>query len=327
MADAGNEITGNDGPDADQMAGMTRLTATFATQDGLATFSQIREAEIARGVRRSRLEGGEWRAVDRTVIELGGASDSWRRDVRRALLSVGGDAAISHVTAGRLHGFDGLDRNPEIHVTVCGLTHHTAPAGVVVHRSTLLTTKACIEIEGMRVVSKPIALIQIAATEGRDATRKALDSMVRGGDSSLWVRTTVQEWRHRGVKGPRMVLDALDATESRLPRSWFQRLAKRALATTGLSFVDELRVEDPADGSHLADLDLAAPALMLGIECQSWQWHATPTARAADARRKRRLRRLGWEIIELWYADLGRPDEVLADITDAVARHRREQAG
>ena len=314
--------TGDEDGDDSQLTGLPKLTQLFAEQDGLMTYAQAKKAKLPRGVRRARLATGEWRAVDRTVVANTGMPGTWRRDVRAALLSVGDDAALSHVTAGRLHGFDGLANETEIHVTVFGSTHHTAPQGVVVHRSRLLTAKSCVLIDGMRVASKPIALMQIAATRGADPTRKALDGMLREGDSMLWIRTVAQSWRRRGVAGPRLVLDLLDATEQRLPRSWFQRLARRVLATTGLQLVDEHPVTDPVTGKHLADLDLAAPELKLGIECQSWAWHSTPTARAADALRKRRLRRAGWEIIELWWVDLDRPDEVLADIADAIERLR-----
>jgi hypothetical protein len=316
--------------DDDEFTPTQRLTTLFARQDGLATFRQAERCGVSRGTLRRRLRDGEWVAIDRTVFAIAGMQRSWRRDVRAALLSVGSDAAISHATAARMHRLDGFDTEPEIHITVFGEEHHSAPSGAIVHRSRHLTAKQCPLIEGMRVVSKPIALVQVAATRGEDAARQALDSMLRGGTSTQWIRHVASEWRRRGVPGPRLVLDLLDTTESRLPRSWFQRLGRRAVAATGVSWVDEHPVHDPATGRHIADLDLAAPELMIGIECQSWRWHATPTARAADARRKRRLRKLGWDIIELWYADLDRPDEVLADIVDAVARsdaQRRSTAG
>ena len=142
--------------------------------------------------------------------------------------------------------------------------------------------------------------------------------MLRSGDSKTWIESVVRPWRRRGVKGPQLVLDLVAETEKRLPRSWFQRLARRVLVTTGVQLVDEHTVLDPQTGQRLADLDLACPELLIGIECQSWEWHATPTARAADAFRKRRLQRLGWHIIELWWADLRRPGEVLVDIRHAL---------
>ncbi len=301
---------------------MYLVSRLFAVQDGLATFDQLRRVGVSDSLRRQRLASGEWEHFDRVVVGLAGAPVTWRRHVRAALLSAGDDAAISHATAARLHGFDGFAHEQTVHVTVCGSTHYTPLPGTTFHRSTLLTADGCTEIDGMRVVSKPIALLQIAGTRRRDATRQALDGLLRDGESPEWIRQTVQQWRRPGVKGPAPVLDLLSETERRLPRSWFQRLAKRVVAVTGLQLMDEYPVTDPDTGRLLAELDLAAPELMIGIECQSWKWHSTPSTRAAGALRKRRLRRLGWEIIELWWVDLARPTEVLADVTHAVALRR-----
>ena len=88
---------------------------------------------------------------------------------------------------------------------------------------------------------------------------------------------------------------------------------------SGFDMVDEHPV-CLADGTVLAELDLAIPHLQIGVECQSWRWHATPTARAEDARRKRRLRLLGWELIEVWWTDLGRIESIAEEIDFVIAR-------
>ena len=119
------------------------------------------------------------------------------------------------------------------------------------------------------------------------------------------------------------MLQMLDErVNTRLPRSWFQRLAKQALGVHGIKLVDEWPVRDER-GKLLAELDLAAVDLKVGLECQSWQWHGTPTARRADAQRKQKLRRLGWDIIDLWWSDLDRIDEIIADLVDALDRARK----
>lgn len=96
------------------------------------------------------------------------------------------------------------------------------------------------------------------------------------------------------------------------------------LATQGFALVDEHPVRS-TEGERLADLDLAIPHLQIGIECQSWQWHATPAARAHDARRKRRLRLLGWELVEVWWSDLERIGEIAEEISYLIARQAERQ--
>ena len=104
-----------------------------------------------------------------------------------------------------------------------------------------------------------------------------------------------------------------ERVDKRLPRSWFQRIANRVLASAGIRLVDEYPVRDQR-GVLLAELDLADPARKIGVECQSWEWHATPTAQHRDARRKGMLRQLGWEIVDVWWSDLRNPDRVIAEV-------------
>ena len=98
-----------------------------------------------------------------------------------------------------------------------------------------------------------------------------------------------------------------------MPRSWFQRIAGRVLAAAGIRLVDEYPVRD-RNGVLLAELDLADPVRKVGVECQSWQWHATPTAQHRDARRKGMLRQLGWEIVDVWWSDLRHPDRIIGEV-------------
>ena len=90
------------------------------------------------------------------------------------------------------------------------------------------------------------------------------------------------------------------------------------LARAGIRLVDEHPVRD-ARGILLAELDLADPARRVGVECQSWQWHATPTAQHRDARRRGTLRELGWEIVDVWWSDLRHPDRVISELTCLLA--------
>jgi hypothetical protein len=144
--------------------------------------------------------------------------------------------------------------------------------------------------------------------------------MLRNQDNSPWISHVATAWRRPGLRGPTMVLELLhQRVDATLPRSWFQRLAKDVLSSCGHALVEEHPVLR-FDGRRLADLDLAIPGLQIGIECQSWRWHATPTAQQNDARRRRALRLLGWEIVDVWWSDLERIDEVAAEVKYLIDR-------
>lgn len=292
----------------------------FSSQDGLATTLQLNDAGVSRKVIAARVRTGEWQRLDRRVIGVASMPTTWRRRVRAASLAAGDHAAVSGETAARLHGFDGFDRAPEIHVTTFGRHHHTPPTGTHIHRSRAIDVGTCIDVNGMLVVGRPVALVQVAASHGRDRAGQALDGMLRKGDHPLWIRQVAASLARPGLSGPRTVLSLLDErVDGALPTSWFQRLAERVVATRGLDMVDEHPVRRD-DGTLLACLDLAIPAMRIGIECQSWYWHSTPGARAADARRRRLLRVLGWEIVDVWWNDLDRADEVAEEIVYLITR-------
>jgi hypothetical protein len=228
---------------------------------------------------------------------------------------------VADVTAGRMFGFDGCDRVNDVYLAVHGSAHRTSLPGVIIHRSTLLTPKMFVVVDGIRVVPKPVALVQIAGSHGTDAAAKALDSVLRDGASPVWLERVFREWARPGVKGGSEILELLlDRAGRRLPRSWFQRLARRVLAARAIALVDEHPVFDPNTGKLLAELDLANPELMIGVECQSWEWHGSPAAQARDGRRKRRLRLLGWEIVDCWYSDLRRVDEIAEEVLYLIDR-------
>jgi hypothetical protein len=303
-----------------ELDAMRLASALFGGQDSLATTSQLLSAGVTEGVIRQRVRSGEWERPAQGVVALSGVSWSWRRRARRALLATGLESALAASSAARVHGFDGYNDDERVVVT--------APDGAVLRRredwstvrSTRLRRQDCVVVDGLWCVMRPVALVQVAAADGVDAAGRALDSMLRRGDSPEWIRSAAERWKGHGVAGPSTVLALLDQrVDGRLPRSWFQRLAKRALQARGFRMVDEHPVHAP-DGRLIAELDLALPELQIGVECQSWSWHATPTARAADAARKRRVRLLGWELVEVWWNDLHRLDDVVAELLLLVDR-------
>ena len=295
----------------------------MTAQDGLASVRQLDDLGVTRAQVRTRLRTGEWERLARGIVGLAGLGMTWRRRCRLALLLAHPAAVLGHASAARLHGFDGYERDDRIILSIPrGVRHGALPDGVEGRSVKALLPKQCTVVNGLRCVIRPVALVQLAGDDGTDAAAKALDSMLRNGDAPTWIRQVASQWRRQGVAGPAQVLRLLDErVDGRLPRSWFQRLAKRALQERGVHLVDEHRVVDAA-GTRLAELDLADPVLRIGVECQSWRWHASPSARARDAVRKRRLRQLGWEIVEVWWSDLDDLDGVMADLRLAID-HRR----
>lgn len=228
---------------------------------------------------------------------------------------------LSGGSAARLHQFDGYLDASTIEIVVPHGVHVLAADGVRVRRVRGLSKADRHVVDGIPVTIQPVTLIHLAA-DGLNAAQ-ALDSALRQGKAPAWFRQHFERWQVGGRCGPTQMLQLLDdRMGKRLPRSWFQRLAKELLDTTGIQLVDEWPVRDD-HGKKLADLDLACVEWKVGLECQSIEFHATAADIARDIRRRRALRRQGWEIIELWWSDLHRMDDVLEELVAAIDRARR----
>ncbi len=60
------------------------------------------------------------------------------------------------------------------------------------------------------------------------------------------------------------------------------------------------------DGDFVAYLDLAWPAVRWAVECDSLAHHSGKRAHEWDRARRRRLKRLGWDVVEVTYDQVTR---------------------
>lgn len=73
-----------------------------------------------------------------------------------------------------------------------------------------------------------------------------------------------------------------------------------------------------------ARVDLADRRLMIVIEAESWEFHATPEAFRHDVRRYTMLSCRGWLVLRFLYEQvMGQPQVVKRDLEAAVAIRRR----
>jgi hypothetical protein len=296
------------------------VAALFARQLGLATPKQLRALGVTLAEQRARIDRGEWEVFSPGVIGLCGVPDDWRRRPMAATLG-SARVAVTGPTALRLHGLDGFRDESKLYVVARMADHPRLPDHCHLWRSRRLSDTDVMVLEGVRTTIAPTALVHAAPIVNADEFGKALDDLLRRAVSPAWVQDVADRWSGRGIPGSSVLSAALaERCDNRLPRSWFERLARRALAAHGIELEHELPVID--NGRRIALLDLADVRLKVAVECQSWAWHATPAARRADARRKRRLRRLGWDVTELWWSDRSRMDEVVDDVRQAIARQR-----
>ena len=299
-----------------ELTPMQKCSALFAAQHAVATDRQIRAAGVSARQQKSLIASGAWTRQAPGVVGSSGAPNTWERRVMTATLAVPGAVACGR-TAARLHSLDGFRRFEQVKIAVGRGSRIVKIAGVKYTRMNALTAEDTVVVNGISVTNVGVTLIHLAA--GGHNAGKAMDDALRRGNKPNDLREVFQRWKGHGVKGPSVVLELLaDRVDRRLPRSWFQRMAKDLFAAEAIHLVDEWPVYD-TNGKRLAELDLVNVDIQVGVECQSWEWHGSPSAKQRDLTRKRRLRVLGWEIVDVWWSDLHRMAEVLVDVRLAIA--------
>ena len=302
----------------EELTPMQKCAALFACQHGVAADRQIRAAGISLKRQNAMVANQVWTRLHPGVLALAGMPDTWERQVMAATLAVKGAVACVR-TAARLHGLDGYRYYGGIKIAVPRSVRRITIPNVKYTRLTLDDEDTTV-VMGIPVTTVAVTLIHLVS-RGLNAAQP-LDDALRRGHKPEALRAEFERWKRSGVRGPSEMLELLaDRVDRRLPRSWFQRIAKDIFIAEAIHFVDEWPVYD-TNGKHLADLDLANVDLKVGVECQSWEWHGSPSAQQKDLHRKRRLRKLGWDIVDVWWSDLLRADEVLSDVRIVLASAR-----
>jgi very-short-patch-repair endonuclease len=296
--------------------------AVLAAQHAVASDLQLRRLGVTWKQQQTLLRRGVWRRHSPGVIADAGAPPTWHQGAMAVTLLPRSQAVLCGPSAARLHGLDGFGDIERLIIAIPNRGHVRAPAGVTVRSSRVLGPDDVETVDRIRTTTIAVTLVHLAMYE-HDRRVQALDSALRSGEQPEALRAAFERWRRFGVHGPREMLGLLhERVGTRLPRSWFQRIAGTLLRDHGIRAVDEWPVRNQRN-RLLAELDLAIVEWKVGIECQSWAWHGSPDAQRRDRDRKRMLRRLGWEIVEVWWSDLERFDEVVADVLDAIERARR----
>jgi hypothetical protein len=283
---------------------MRELFELMAAQYGVATTSQARALGLTRRAEVRMIAGGALWSPARDVLAAGGAPVTFAGRAMAAVLSPGA-TAVSHGAAARLHGLDGFDHYDRVDVIGSqGANPHSAP-GTVVHYTRGPILDHVVAVDKIPVMSIPSTLALLAPLVGIGPTARALDSALRMGLSADELRTVALAWRRRGRRGPPALLMLLgERVDNRLPRSWFQRVAARVLATAGIRLADGYAVRDRR-GILVAELDLAEPVRRVGV---------------AQHRGSRDgvLRQLGWVVIDVRWTDLGNAERVTAQVLTAL---------
>jgi hypothetical protein len=148
-----------------------------ATQQGLVTFGQLRDAGLSRAAIRHRLERGMLVRVRSQVYAHPATVPSFERDVVAAVLAAGPTAFASHLTAARLRQLPAPD-SPKIEVSTA-LERQPRVDGARMHRSGLLDASDVTEMLGVLVASVERTIVDVSGRLDRAALGRVVDDALR----------------------------------------------------------------------------------------------------------------------------------------------------
>jgi restriction endonuclease-like protein len=258
---------------------------------------------------------GVIRPVVRGVYVDCGAEDSLPLRAAAIAKVAPADAVVCRSTAAWLYGVDVLAMQdvielPKVDVVRARSVRALKSAGASGHSQTLLAGDV-IDWLGLRVTSPLATAVHLARHLTRPFALSALDAMARAElVTPVAVRDAVRDYPHHpGIRQARELAGLIEPAAESPGESWlrlrmidagFPRPVPQVVIRDGLrEYRVDLAFLDPLPGRG---------ARRLALEYDSDQWHSTAEQLAADASRRGRLDRVGWEVLpvrrwQVWGAD------------------------
>lgn len=281
---------------------------------GVVSWSEARDLRVPPDRLQAWRRSGRIQRVAPQVYAVAGLPDSWRQRVRIATGSSAGWA--SHRTAAALDGLNGFrGRTIEV-VTMRGRRRERS--AWTVHESRTLRAADLGVIDGLPSTSTVRTVLDLPAVAPPFLVAKALDDACRRGPHVLAaVVRRHHELPRRGRRGAALMSALLgERLGEPVGTNDFETLAIRLVRSIGLPDpVPQFRVRDGDD--FVAYLDLAWPDIRWWVECDGLGSHSGKAAHEWDRQRRRRLKRLGWDGVEITYDDVTRrPEACGRDLRD-----------
>ncbi|MFN8051881.1 MAG: hypothetical protein U0Q22_10615 [Acidimicrobiales bacterium] len=296
------------------------LDPTAGRQHGLITAAQLSMHGFSpKRIRHLAGRGFLIRATD-GVYRVAGAPVTWRQRVMTATLAGGESALASHRCATGVWRCEGA--RPGVIEIVSDRHFRCQHLDVLAHESRDLPVADRWVVDGIPVTSIERTLIDVGRYLPPAMVGAYLDHAVRAG------RTTYERFERRtqelarrgrpGIATARQVLTARGFGDG-----WgFERAMRTAMREAGLPApTREHRVRV---GKQSYFIDFMYPEALLGIECDSKEWHTLPYQIDSDLARQNDI--LGEGILLLRYTKALLKEDPRR-VTDQIRRHLEQRRG
>jgi hypothetical protein len=299
------------------------VAALAAVQHGVVTRHQVGQLGLTRRQVQQLAADPTMTEPIRGVLVFRAAAPTWHQRMAVATLASPGFHAGMRAAA-HLHRIDGLRSAPR--PEILGRRGARALRGLDVrqHWVERLDPEDIVVVDGISCTGLARTVVDVCGLGEHDLAVRAVDDFERRGMSLNWLRLTADRLHRPGQSGTGVVRSLLDRRQvgGRVPDSWFERLVERCVTLPGLPPWERQYVV--GEGDQVAGrLDLACPALLLGVEAHSREFHFGQRAEAFDQRRDNRASGVGWHIIYVGWYDTEDP-AVVAGMIERIALRRAE---
>lgn len=275
--------------------------------DGVITLEQARDAGLSRRAVHGRVQSGRWRRCGRGVYFVDDRPFTDEARIRAAVWGYGRRAVASGLTAAWWHGLTRFAPNVA-EVTVPRDSHGRRHDGTRVRRRDLPGVDV-VEVNGLRVTSLPLTVVEAAAQRGGGA--KLMDNALqRCVDlDSLW-RTHLRNKGRTGAPRSRRLLQA--ASDG--ARSEAERLLHKLLREAGIT---GWKANHPVGGYRV---DVGFPQQKVAIEVDGFAYHSGADAFQIDRLRQNDITLARWQVLRFTWLDLTEyPERVVRLIRAAIS--------
>ena len=307
-----------DSPDA-------RLARISRARYGVFTRSLARQAGFSDRQIRHRIATGAWRAISHEAFMAAGTPETFEAMVLGGTLSIP-EAVAGFEAAGRLLAIPGCEAAQPLILAPRGSTHRLP--GIRVRETSALPSRDVHRRWGIAVTTRARTLCDLGRVLDDQALVDAFDHQLEHGLVELdGLYGVFYRYARRGRPGVTRVRAVLEGYEPGfvVPESTLERRT--------LALIDEAGLPRPACQVTLAfwdDLigrvDFAYVDERIVIEVDGRRFHG-PEVFESDRERDNAADLAGWHVLRFtWKMVTERPDYVIATITAALARARREAA-
>jgi very-short-patch-repair endonuclease len=297
-----------------------RLHQLSERQHGLLLRDDVLDLGVTPKVWRTLRSRDEWIGITPRVVRRAGAPVTPSQRALAAVFDVGPPAYVSHSSAAATWGVPGFRLEP-LQLMVLRGGRETVTSLATTHRPTHLPDPFAAVVDGVPVVRPALMVLQLAHGMHPDRLRAMVDRLwSRRLLSGPSLERELEPVLGRGRAGSAAMRTLLDSFPEGYvpPASGIESRFAQIVADFDLGRFRR-QVDLGTDEAWCGRVDFVAEEWPLIVEVQSELYHSSLTDQEADHRRRQRLRAAGFEVVEVWDAEVWhRRADVVARVRDAI---------